>query len=903
MPSNPLSTPGVGSVTTYFSTFNGSSGTLLIQSSTGIVSGELRPRSSTPGLYEGGYAQVTPLVIVDYGSYTVSVPTTDSDSNGIPDVLQFDRDGNFTASGSGFSPAAGLTFSISVRFSRNAGTAIGSYTATTQNVLGQANSVNGVYNILTYQGSVTYTRGSTNTMAITAKVLSQPDVTLAGSTSYTITNSDQISYPSFTIRSNSGTTYQVRAGMLSRSGNVYRGNFSLADGLPQTSWADFTEYVLAISDTNDSDGNGIPDFSDTTAAPPVIITQPRATSATVGQSVSLSVVATGATSYQWTKDGADIPGATSAILSLQSAQLSDSGTYAVKTGNAAGLVVSSAVVLTITPAPPPIISTHPQSTAVAIGGNATLSVQVAGSNLTYQWLLNDIPIVGSTSSILTLTGAQPTMGGNYAVRVSNGVAFTISNVAIVTVGSAQLISDDFSGTSVDTASWTAVRPFSDSRTDINGGMLTLRNRGRLLSKAATSTDLSISTRFRFSGSSYDQFAVFLRTNGSTTNGSFDSGVSVEFQLRSGDQGATGISNIKIYAKNVPAIAGSYSLTTGTWYDATIDDDGSAIVVRINGKEVVRTQTNVRTGNLVGIQNREGLAAGSSISAGSATDVDFIRITSSASNGTPGPTPRLANISTRGFVGTGNAVMICGFVVQGSNPQRVLIRASGPALRSFGLSDVLPDPQLTLRSADGTTIASNNDWDQADATAAQGVGAFPFPAGSKDSAVVQTLTPGVYTVEIADTSNTNGTALVEAYDLDPANQRARVINISTRGSVTSTGQPVISGLVVSGAAPRLTLVRAVGPTLADFGVSGVLDDPVLAVYSSTGAKLLENDDWSASESPSSIAAASTKVGAFALRNSSKDSALLLYLPPGPYTFVVSGKGTAAGVTLLEAYEVN
>jgi hypothetical protein len=903
LPSTPIFVTGVGSVTSFFSTFNGATGPFLIQSGTGIVSGELRPRSTTPGLYEGGYAQATPLLAVDYGSYILSIPTTDSDGNGIPDLIQFDRDGNFTATGSGFSVSANLTFTITVRFNRSSGSAIGSYSATTQNSVGQTNTVNGVYDLLSYQGTVSYTRGATNTMSISATILSEPGTTLTGSTPYTISSVDQVSYPAFTIRSNAGTAYQVRAGTLSRSGSTYRGNFSLADGLPQTSWTDFTEYALAISDFNDSDRNGIPDFSDLTAAPPTITTQPRSVSVAAGQIATLSVIATGAISYQWTKNGTDVPGATTATLTFPAAQISDAGTYAVKAINSAGTTMSTAATLSIAAVPPPTISAQPRGTTLGIGATGALTVQAAGTNLTYQWLLDDTPIIGATGATYAIPNAQPSMSGGYKVRVSNAGAAVTSAAVPVSIAGEAIMTEEFSASSINSALWASAQAFSDSRTEFGNGSLTLRNRGRLLSKNPTPAKYSVSTRFRLSGSSFDQFALFLRTSGSVTNGSFDSGVSVEFQIRSGDQGTTGSNNIKISPKNTAAITGSFSIVVGTWYDAVVEDDGTTIIVRINSREVVRAQTNIRTGSLLGLQNREGSGGGSSISAGSITEVDYVRMTSSLINTLADPTPRLANISTRGFVGSGSNVMICGFVVRGSIAQGLLVRAAGPALTSLGVSGAVVDPQLTMRDGGALVITSNDNWTASDATIAQSVGAFPFTVGSKDAAVSPVLSPGTYTVEIAGTDGTTGTALVEAYDTNPAEQRVRIVNISTRGSVGTGSDSLIAGLVVAGTSPRRTLVRAIGPTLTGFGLPGALGDPVVAIYNASGVKLFENDDWQAQENASAIAAAAIKAGAFALPNGSKDAAMLIYLPPGAFTFVVTGKNASAGVALIEAYEVD
>jgi hypothetical protein len=129
---------------------------------------------------------------------------------------------------------------------------------------------------------------------------------------------------------------------------------------------------------------------------------------------------------------------------------------------------------------------------------------------------------------------------------------------------------------------------------------------------------------------------------------------------------------------------------------------------------------------------------------------------------------IVNASTRAFVGTGDSVLIPGFVVGGSGSLRVLVRAVGPGLAGFGLSGLLADPVLTV-FRDGAPVATNDNWSTAAnaaeiAAAATNVGAFPLATGSRDAAVLVTLTPGAYTAVVSGTGGTTGTALVEIYTL-------------------------------------------------------------------------------------------------------------------------------------------
>jgi hypothetical protein len=281
---------------------------------------------------------------------------------------------------------------------------------------------------------------------------------------------------------------------------------------------------------------------------------------------------------------------------------------------------------------------------------------------------------------------------------------------------------------------------------------------------------------------------------------------------------------------------------------------------------------------------------------------------------------LANISTRGAVGTGNGVLIAGLAIGGTTPKSVLIRAAGPALNDFGVGGALGDPTLSIYASANPSVAlaTNDNWEAqasgsaaAVAAAATRLGAFQFKPGSRDAALLTTLAPGSYTAIVSGVANTTGVALVETYDADAdaATSRSRkLVNIATRGRVESGENALIAGLVVSGPGPRTYLIRAVGFTLTrgPFNVTDALRDPVLQVY--RGETLLrENDDWdSPAAGQPALREAAQKVGAFALlesrSNSGLDSAMLMTLQPGNYTAKVSGFEGASGVALVEIYEV-
>jgi hypothetical protein len=126
--------------------------------------------------------------------------------------------------------------------------------------------------------------------------------------------------------------------------------------------------------------------------------------------------------------------------------------------------------------------------------------------------------------------------------------------------------------------------------------------------------------------------------------------------------------------------------------------------------------------------------------------------------------KLANLSTRAFVGTGNNVVIAGFVL-GNNQgnDRVVIRGLGPSLSSFGIANTLADPTLELRDENGTLLFANNNWQDNAAQAADITAAGLAPSNAKESAIAATLPPGLYTAILSGLNGTTGVGTVEVYD--------------------------------------------------------------------------------------------------------------------------------------------
>lgn len=267
--------------------------------------------------------------------------------------------------------------------------------------------------------------------------------------------------------------------------------------------------------------------------------------------------------------------------------------------------------------------------------------------------------------------------------------------------------------------------------------------------------------------------------------------------------------------------------------------------------------------------------------------------------------RVTNLSTRAWVGSGDQVVIPGFVVEGSSPKALLIRGIGPHLTSFGVEGALEAPVLTLYSGE-TEVASNSGWSTA-ANASEiseisaSVGAFPLPNGSADSVLFESVDPGFYTVHFSGVGGVTGTGLIEVYDVDGPGSSSRLTNMSARAVVGSGGDVLIPGCVVDGIGPRRLLIRAAGPSLQHYGVDGFLEDPQITVLSG-GVEIASNDDWSDVGNLAELVEATSETGAFPFGEGLKDSAILISLEPGAYTFRISGVDGATGVALVEVFEV-
>lgn len=271
--------------------------------------------------------------------------------------------------------------------------------------------------------------------------------------------------------------------------------------------------------------------------------------------------------------------------------------------------------------------------------------------------------------------------------------------------------------------------------------------------------------------------------------------------------------------------------------------------------------------------------------------------SSTPSPTPTPNPTIpaqpVNLSTRVEVQTGDQVSIGGIIINGTSPKRVILRAIGPSLAGVGITNPLADPVLELHASDQTVIATNDNWTDSDEAGIAATGLAP--SNLFESALVETLDPGSYTAVVSGKNGTTGIGLVEVYDLDQAID-SQLANISTRAVVQTGDNVMIGGFILgSGGADTTVLVRALGPSLTQLGVTGALPNPTLELHDSNGAFVSGNDDWKETQQ--------TEIEGTGLSPlDDLESAILTTLGPGAYTAIVAGSNGGSGVGLVEVYRL-
>jgi hypothetical protein len=272
----------------------------------------------------------------------------------------------------------------------------------------------------------------------------------------------------------------------------------------------------------------------------------------------------------------------------------------------------------------------------------------------------------------------------------------------------------------------------------------------------------------------------------------------------------------------------------------------------------------------------------------------------ASTPTPTPSPipaaQALNLSTRMLVQTGDNVGIGGFIITGSAPKHVLLRAIGPSLAQFGVPNPLADPVLELHGPGAFVTITDDNWRDDPVQEALIIADGIPPTNDLESAIDATLNPGAYTAIVRGKNNTSGVALVEVYDLSPA-VLAKLANISTRAFVSTGNDIVIAGFILGGNSGNdRIVVRGIGPSLTAAGVPNALANPTLELRDSNGTLLVSDNDWQ--DNP---AQAAELTAAGLAPTNPLESGIAATLPPGAYTALLAGRNNGTGIGLVEVYD--
>jgi hypothetical protein len=246
------------------------------------------------------------------------------------------------------------------------------------------------------------------------------------------------------------------------------------------------------------------------------------------------------------------------------------------------------------------------------------------------------------------------------------------------------------------------------------------------------------------------------------------------------------------------------------------------------------------------------------------------------------------------VQTGENVGIGGFIISGTAPKHVLLRAIGPSIT--GLSGVLADPVLELHGPGGFATVNNDNWRDDPVQEAAILATGLAPTNNLESAIDATLNPGAYSAVVRGKNNTSGVGLIEVYDLSQA-VLAKLANISTRAFVSTGSDIVIAGFILgNNSGDDRIVARGIGPSLTAFGITNALANPTLELRDNNGALLLANNDWQ--DNP---AQAAELTAAGLAPTNPLESGIAATLPPGLYTALLAGQSNGTGVGVVEIYD--
>ncbi|RKX35772.1 MAG: hypothetical protein DRP71_02540 [Verrucomicrobia bacterium] len=639
---------------------------------------------------------------------------------------------------------------------------------------------------------------------------------------------------------------------------------------------------------------------------PVIVVQPEDGDVIVGDIFELAAAVDGhpKPTVQWYHDGEPIALATSESFSVDAARSEDEGRYWIEARNRLGSV-KSRVVEVVTRDGRPHLVDLPESGVVEFGRPFSVSIGADGPGpMSYRWFRDDAELSGADGPVFKIESVDFSHSGHYSVEVGNEWGATRSDVfqvTVVPVNSAGVWMGEVLGGGGPGYFALYVR---DDRSAVIFGAD--GHGDPILDREVKIGD---NGSFGFTG----RYKPDTRTivpepegsgvlqndlvEGATTDGFLLQGA------RTYDHPA--LSFVGFYRAGIAGtVAGELLLIA--------DDSGRYVLsVEIGGwigsasgrmDAAGRDHLAFDHGHLeFSLDSEAGILSGRwTVSGGPTLTLGGLR------DGT-NRVDFLQNTSLRGVTGDGAAVMVTGFVVEGEGLSPVLIRGIGPGLLRYGVAGALRSVnQKLFRSEEVLAVAG--DWGTSpDAVRIQEwsnlAGAFPLEPESGDSALVLNLESGAYTVHLSSTAGA-GVGLTEVYLVPEAavvSTHSCVINLSTRMRVSGGEGVIIAGFVISGEVPARVLIRGVGPGLGPFGVREFLRNPVLSLNRGSD-RFATNDDWSGTDGAGIPSDLFDRIGAFHLKEGSRDAALLLWLEPGLYTAEVGSVDANTGLVLVEIYAV-
>ncbi len=810
--------------------------------------------------------------------------------------------------------------SASLTFSSLSASDVGSYTVVVSNALGSVTSaaavltINSPPTIITQPVNQTVVAGSTVTLSVTAtatgnityrwtkgvvssgrggstifttitgadaSTLIIPNATAADAGVYFVTVSNAsasissgmvavtvntpptISSQPISSLTYSGTTYAITVSASGTSplnyqwfkdGAAISGAVSSSYALTGSTLNKAGSYYVVVTNVAGS----VTSNTSTVVTPPLITTQPASSSVTAGASATFSVVANGTAplTYQWSKNGVSIPGATAATYAITSTSSSDAGTYRVVVTNSLGTANSSAVTLTVTPAgSAPTITTQPAGQSVIASFNASFSVSASGTApFTYVWRKDGGTVVGGNSPTLALNGTTSASAGSYTVTITNAVGSVTSAAATLVVDAP---ATTFTQRRRTSGSSNSLWDFASG----NGTMVAVGSPGLLY----TSTD-GVAWTQRASGTNEWLVGVAFGNNQFVAVG--DNGRI----LRSSD-----------------GVLWTYAANEGTIFrlNGVIYARDRWVAVGENGVIVTSTDANTwspvlsgTTNYLHGLVYHEGffIATGGKGTILSSTDGLTWTVRTS------GTTNDLEDCAVVGnyFMAVGsNGECIFSYVLLGG---------------SSWTNDAKYKPVTTARlrglaSGGGAAVAFADDGTAFYLSSIYGRWTqLPLPTST------------LYLSAGFAQDRFYGLGFGEVIVQSEPFFAGRLGSLATRGQTGAGGDVLIAGVGITGTAPKQMLIRAAGPALANFGVSGALTRPVLTLFDSAGTPIASNTGWNQAPNEADVRSASIAAGAFAFPENSADAAMLIRLLPGTYTAQVAGMGGATGTTLIETYDM-